>query len=428
MTLPEDHPLRYELSNELHARPFPVLAAPCHAVFLAIKRPENAAGRDKGLDRAHLVRLLDRFGTTHPKEGATHFFGQLGRHRIKWECHTEFVTYTVFVEGTMERPFDGAAYEVFPEDWLAEAPGRRLTSALVRVEETPSDEAEVGHRCAAWFEADSVAISRVLDDSAIVATDFRIDATGHTRIAVFTDPGTGRRRLGRVVQRLLEIETYKTMSMLGLPVARELGQRMNGLETQLAGLVSALTAREAEAEQALHELLEVSAELEHMLARNGYRFGATEAYATIVDQRIDVLRESRFRGRQTLREFMMRRFDPAMRTCTATRLRLEGLTARAERAGNLLRTRVDVERSAQNQKLLESMDRRADLQLRLQRTVEGLSVVAISYYGVSLASYALAPLAGRALGIDKAVLTGLLVLPVVAAVWWIVQRVRKSMH
>jgi uncharacterized membrane-anchored protein len=121
----------------------------------------------------------------------------------------------------------------------------------------------------------------------------------------------------------------------------------------------------------------------------------------------------------------MRRFDPAMRTVNSTERRLQSLTDRALRAGNLLRTRVDVERSAQNQDLLESMDQRAALQLRLQKTVEGLSVVAISYYAVNLMVYLAAPLAEQT-GLGKTWLTGMVVLPVVALVWWTVRRIRSA--
>ncbi len=158
-----------------------------------------------------------------------------------------------------------------------------------------------------------------------------------------------------------------------------------------------------------------------------FRFGATWAYQAIVDQRIAVLREERFKGRQTFYEFMMRRYDPAMRTVRSTETRLTTLVDRARRAGELLRTKVDVERSAQNQALLESMDKRADLQLRLQKTVEGLSVVAISYYAVSLVGYLAYPLA-ELVGMTKGALTALITLPVVGAVWYLVHRIRRSME
>jgi uncharacterized membrane-anchored protein len=91
-----DHPQRYPLVNELHARPFPTLRAPCHAVYIAIKEPSRAANRDRERDRAHLIGLLDRHGAPHPQQGATHYSGQIGRHVLKWESHTEFVTYSAF--------------------------------------------------------------------------------------------------------------------------------------------------------------------------------------------------------------------------------------------------------------------------------------------------------------------------------------------
>lgn len=421
-----DHPLRYELANELHARPFPSLTAPCSAAFLAIKQSEDAASRDRARDRAHLIALLDRYGAPHPQPGATHYFGKIGRHQLKWEQHTEFVTYTAFSESLSDRPFDPADFNVFPADWLDQAPGARVTSALIRVEPWTDKQVAV-NRFNEWFELESLAASRVLDDAAVMAGDFRIDPSGHLRFGVFVAPGTGARRIGRVVTRLCEIETYKSLSMLGFARAKELSARMGALDGRLTGLMDQMANEDSSAEETLTGLLRTSADLERMVARNSFRFGATAAYEAIVHDRIEVMREQRFDGRQTFYEFMMRRYDPAMRTVKSTENRLASMADRAIRAGELLRTRVDVERSAQNQKLLESMDTRADLQLRLQKTVEGLSVVAISYYAVSLATYATYPLAGL-LGLAKGQLTAALTLPVVAAVWWMLRRVQKKMH
>ncbi len=426
MTL-DDHPLRYALVNELHARPFPALEVPCQALYLAVKEPVDAANRDRGADRAHLLALLDRHGAAHPGPEATHFAARLGRHDLKWESHTEFVTYSAFTNGVSERPFDPHSTEVFPADWLAGAPGKRTAAVMVRVEALPEDLSGVMAKIDSWFVPESLACSWVLDECAIIAGDFQIDPAGHMRFAVFVRPGTGPRRIGRIVQRLCEIETYRAMSMLGLGRARELTGRLNALDPQLAGLASALADDHRASEATLHELLEISAELESLATRLSFRFGATGAYEAIVNQRIEVLRETRLMGRQTFGEFMRRRYDPAMRTVKSAERRLEQMSARAERAGELLSTRVDVERSAQNQKLLESMDRRADLALRLQHTVEGLSVVAISYYAVSLASYALLPVA-EALHWPKSALTAVLVPLVVAAVWVMIRWVRRAIH
>jgi len=229
------------------------------------------------------------------------------------------------------------------------------------------------------------------------------------------------------MQRLCEIETYKSMSMLGFARVRDLSPRMGVLETRMRAMIGDMTGGRKPAEETLPDLLDISAELEAMAAQASFRFGATEAYDRIVAQRIEVLREERFHGRQTFGEFMMRRYEPALRTVRSGEARLQALADRAQRAAELLRTRVDVERSAQNQALLASMDRRADLQLRLQKTVEGLSVVAISYYAVSLAGYLLYPLTG-VLGISKGMITAAGTLPVVALVWFLVRRIRAKFH
>jgi uncharacterized membrane-anchored protein len=290
----------------------------------------------------------------------------------------------------------------------------------------PEDEDEVTSHLEDWFVPESLACSRVVDGAAIVAGDFRIDLAGQMRFAVFVRPGTGARRVGRIVQRLCEIETYRAMSMLGLMRARRMSARLNEIDPKLSALVSGLDSAGQSPEATLHELLAISAELESQAVQVSFRFGATAAYEAIVNQRIEVLREVRIQGRQTFGEFMMRRYDPAMRTVKSAEARLRSMAERAQRAAELLRTRVDVERSAQNQKLLESMDKRADLQLRLQRTVEGLSVVAISYYAVNLATYAAYPLTDR-LNISKGVATAIATPLVILLVWAAVRRIRRQM-
>lgn len=422
----QDHPLRYALANELHARPFPKLKEPCQAAYLVLKPGRNAAARDRKADMAHLKALLDHYAAPHPEEGATHYFGQLGRFSLKWESHTEFVTYTVFTEGLDEPAFSGAAFAIFPETWLSQAPGLRVTSALIRVEPQADDEGIV-EKLQKWFVSESVAVSRVLDDDAVLAGDFRIDESGHMRFAVFARPRAGAQRIGRIVQRLCEIETYKAMAMLGFSRARDLSTEMGAIDPRLAALTDALVAEPDQTEASLAALLQISGELEALTAQSAFRFGATAAYETLVNQRIDVLREGRFEGRQTFAEFMLRRFDPAMRTVASTKARLEAMSGRAIRASDLLRTRVDVHRSAENKALLESMDRRADLQLRLQKTVEGLSIVAISYYAVNLAGNIALPIATN-LGLGDKVMKAALTPLVVFLVWLMVRQIRKKLE
>lgn len=421
-----DHPLRYALTGELHARPFPNIKAPQVVAFLAIKQAGDAAARDRdrGADMEHLIALLKHYGAPLPDKDATHYYGAMGRFHIKWEQHTEFVTYTAFGEDLSDRPFDPSEFDVFPSHWLAAAPGQRLTSSLLRLMPASAKPEEMLEQLREWFVPESLAAAQVLEGAAIVASDFRIDPAGHTRFAVFVPKQTGTRRIGRIIQRLLEIETYKTMSMLGFALTREIGGKVGKMDRQLSELMAKMSAQELKPEATLNALLDVSVELENVVAQTAFRFAGTAAYKAIVDERIAALRETRFEGRQGFGEFMMRRYEPAMRTVISMERRLERMSARALRASDLLRTRVDVERSAQNQSILESMDKRADLQLRLQHTVEGLSVVAISYYAVSLASYLLYPISEIS-GLSKGFLTALVTLPVVLLVWGAVRRVRK---
>ncbi|AXC50395.1 DUF3422 family protein [Paracoccus suum] len=422
-----DHPLRYELVNELHARPSPRLTAPLTVVFMAFKELRNAASRDRSADITHLATLAHRHGAPAPQPGAQHYAAQLGRYELAWESHTEFVTYAAFLPGLAPRPFDARVAEIFPAEWQQDAPGARLAALIVHVEHVPEDPAEIDTKLEAWFARDGLAAAQVMDGLAVVASDFRIDANGFMRFAIFVQPGSGAGRTGRVIQRLIDLEIYRSMSMLGLGRGRALSALLNRLDPRISTLMGGLAGETADPEAVLHDLLGVSAELEVAATDSSFRFGATRAYAAIVAERLASLRESRFFSRQTLSEFMDRRFAPAMRTVASTEARLNTMLDRTERASELLRTRVDVERSGASRDLLARMDRRADLQLRLQNTVEGLSVVAISYYAVGLLSYFLTPLAHR-IAVDKAVLTAGLVPVVVLAVWYAMRRIRRSLH
>lgn len=417
------HPDRVLLSNELHARPHPPITAPTRVAALALER----VGSDTGAELSHLIALLDHYGLPHPAPHARHMTVDLGRARLAWELHTEFVTYTLIEDGMLPDPFSARLFDLLPEAWQQSAPGRLLSSCLVRIEHAP-DLDTAADRIAAvsgdWFQPQSLAVSRVVDDAAVVASDFRLDPAGHIRFATIVLGKTGPQRIGRIVGRILEIETYKSLALLTLPIARQMFAELGGKEQDLERIVSRLAAGESTARDALDGLLNLSAEIERDMAQTAFRFTAAEAYGRLVHQRIDVLREVRCRGYQTFAEIMQRQFNPALRTCSSAWDRLQVLSQRLAQAADLLATRVSVQAGVQNREVLEKMDRRAELQLRLQETVEGLSVVAISYYGVNLAASLLAPLAGS-VGIGKPSLTAALVPVVVLTVWLAVRRIRQ---
>jgi uncharacterized membrane-anchored protein len=420
-----NHPLRHQLTNELHARPFIPLEGPARAAHIAFKQPKNAARRAPEEDFAHLKSFLERHGGPLPAADEQHYFHDFGRFRLKWERHTEFVSYTIFVDGLGDSPFDAAAAKHFPQDWLDEAPGLVVSAAHLYLE--PVEDARAAESrlitLADHFTAESLAAAFIGESEAMVCGDFRIHEDGFSRFAILVCGMPGARRLGRFAQRVLEVETYRAMAMLTLPVARTIAARLSLLDDELSDITARFEAQ-GDPSELLNRLTALSTEIEAMSAQSAFRFGAAGAYADIVDQRIEIMRESRVGGLQLFSEFMIRRFDPAMRTCRSAEKRLEELSKRAARAANLLRTRINLSLQKQNQKLLVSMNRRAGLQLRLQETVELLSFVAICYSGVSLLGLLLAPF-GASAGVDQTQMTAILVLPVIAAVALLAVWVRR---
>jgi uncharacterized membrane-anchored protein len=418
------HPDRIALSNELHSRPFPIWSAPSRAGSIAIERD----ARDPDADRDHLIALLDRYGAPHPAPNASHHAADLGKVHLKWERHSEFTTYTLFAEGVCETPFDASLFENLPKKWLEASVGRLLSSVLVHVEHVDSPDAALARMrdvARDWFHTEAMATSFVLDREAAIAGDFRLDARDNIRFAVFQIGSTGAHRMGRIVQRLIEIETYKAMAMLTLPIARDVFASLSDLDRELGAVVKEMIDERNDSKAELDRLLDISSRVESFSADTAFRFTAAEAYSALVYQRVNVLREERMAGYQLFSEFMMRRFEPAMRTCRSASGRLADISGRAARASRLLGTRVSVQATDQNRRVLEQMDKRAALQLRLQETVEGLSVVAISYYAVNLAVKLIEPIAAGFGFSSKWVGAGL-VIPVFLVVWVMVRRIRRT--
>jgi uncharacterized membrane-anchored protein len=233
-------------------------------------------------------------------------------------------------------------------------------------------------------------------------------------------------RLGRSVQRLLEIETYRMMALLTLPLAREVGAQLARAEQELAGLTANFGVAPKEREPVLlDELTRLAGQVEGLIARTQFRLSAATAYHEIVERRIAELREQPIPGLQTVGEFMGRRLTPAMQTCAWITRRLHSLSERIMRASNLLLTRVEFESEKQTKELLAAMGRRQKLQLQLQAAVEGLSVAAISYYIVGLVGYLAKGLKGAGVRIDPDVAVGVAVPIVVAALAFAVSRLHR---
>lgn len=412
-----EHAQRRVLAGEVHARPFDTLAAPLRASRIAV------LDSDPGAERAHLGALCRQYGAEPPGADADYCSRELGMYRLRWERHTEFSTYTVYRLGAADSGFAATALDEVPPAWAAALPGAVIAAMHLTVQQGEAS----SERLAELFDANTLIGSRVMGEAAVVWTDFRLHADGFAR-ALVCDLGMNQRQTGRLVQRLFEIETYRMMALLAFPLARRANGEIFRLDGELTAIISELAdpAATSTDRALLDRLTPLAAAAERLEAQTGLRLSAAKAYYAIVNQRIAELREARIQGVQTIAEFMDRRLAPAMKTCDSVAERQQILTRRTSRAGDLLRTRVDIALEEKNRDLLRSMDRRAQVQLRLQETVEGLSVVAISYYLLGLVGYAAkgAKAAGLPVNADAAVL---LALPAVVALVWVgVRRLRRA--
>ena len=422
--LPPQHPDRALLHNEVHARPPEALSGPLaltHIVMLA-----DAAGREAS--RAHLAALLRDHHLAPPDALCTHLRVDLGGWRLRWELHTEFVTWT-FSSPLADESFGqrepDTALQAVPQAWAAQLPGQCLSALHLWV--LPARSVPEGALLRHVLHEDSLVASTVADGYGEVYTDFCIHADGYSRMVLLAGSLTPR-RLGRLVLRLLEIETYRMAAMLGLPVARAAGQELALAEQELAALAEAIrSASRNDEPELLDRLTRLAGKVESQYAATHSRFSASRAYFELLDKRIQDIAESRLAGLQTIREFMDRRLSPARATCEWAARRQDALSQRVSRISHLLRTRVEIEQQQSSQALLATMNQRQGLQLKLQSTVEGLSVAAITYYIVGLVSY-LAK-GAQAFGWPLAPeTTAALAIPVVAAsVWWSLRRLHHRL-
>lgn len=397
MAVPANYALRHLLNDEVHARPFEALKAPERLSYLVLLRSEA----DEAAETAAMAELCTRHNAPPPAPGANHYRADFGVFRVRWERHTEFTRYTFMVSGPFDDPFAKPALERIPTDWLASLPGEILVAAhaAIQTSATSGGERLAEERVAErYFAGNAVVGSTIAGGAARAFTDFRIHTDGFSRYFVLDDK-LGTRQAGRMIQRLFEIDTYRMMASLALPAAREELPRLAVSERQLVEITEAMCAAgEPDEPLLLDRITRLAAEVERGISRTQSRFSASEAYFNLVRRRIEELREERIQGLQTFKEFTERRLAPAMNTCEAVAQQQTRLAERIGQTSQLLSTRVSITRERQNQALLASMNRRAQLQLRLQQTVEGLSVAAITYYTVGLVGY-LAK-AVKALGVD----------------------------
>ena len=373
------HPLREKLYNELHNRPFQSISNPAQLTHIAIQHQ----GKLKQQEHTFISLLCNRFQVSSPAETMPCFYQDFGLFSLRWERHLEYSTYTFIHQAPLtDQPFAKNAVDYVPNDWFQQMPGQIIAAVHLVIE--PNNINNTAHKVEQYFDNMPLIASAPVHSQANVWSSFKLHEDGFGRFLIYQQD-LSPEQLGRLVQQLLQLDTYRLMATLGLPLAQAINCELNQLDLQLQQVTTCIAlGTEQNDRELLTQVSTIAAKVEDFRSQSTYRFSATNAYYDVVLQRMEELKEEEIQGYMTMQEFLMRRITPAVKTCQTAANHLEDVSRRVTRASDLLRTRVEMVLQEQNQKLLKSMNRRAHVQMRLQQTVEGLSVAAISYYAIQL--------------------------------------------
>lgn len=374
------HPLRERLYNELHNRPFPSITTPAQLTHIAIQHQ----GELKQQEHEFISMLCDRFQVNSPAKSMPCFYQDFGLFSLRWERHLEYSTYTFIHQAPLtDQPFVKNAIDYVPSNWFEKMPGQVIAAVHLIIESENIDKART-HKVEKYFDHMSLVASAPVNSKAKVWSSFKLHEDGFGRFLIYQQDLSAAQS-GRLVQQLLQLDTYRLMATLGLPLAQAINSELNQLDLQLQQVTTSIALGTDKSDrELLTQVSTIAAKVEDYRSQSTYRFSATNAYYDVALQRMEELKEEEIPGYMTLQEFLMRRITPAVKTCQTASNHLEDISRRVTRASDLLRTRVEMVLQEQNQTLLKSMNHRAHIQMRLQQTVEGLSVAAISYYGMQL--------------------------------------------
>jgi uncharacterized membrane-anchored protein len=400
--------------GEIHSRPFPQISSSRVILHYAFMSEGGAS-----VANAVLAELCRSRGEAVPASGVRYHAIGWGKGNFRWESHSEFSSFTY--DGPAPRSFQGAINN-HPFGSGFTAPGSLISAT--RIEVRPLTVAS--RKLLSRFDPESLTITAIADGESLLATDFRQDENGMT-VFLLLEKNLPPSRIGSYTKTVIELDTYRTLTMLGLPLARSLSARLSRMEVELSRLTGAMKNIEVgESEELLNKINTIAAELETDAAASLFRFGASRAYGGIVEDRIEALGNKTMPGQISIGTYLDRSLPPALRTCASVENRQANLSRKLARIANLLRTKVEIEIESQNRNLLKSMNRRTELQLRLQKTVEGLSVAAVSYYVVGLFYYVMQAAESRLPdGISAKMLTGLFVPVAIFIIWMMVRAIRN---
>jgi len=426
----EEFALRRTLSDELHARAFHDFEGAgrfIRYVFLT--------DGDTGAILDYVNAFLDAAGRAPIPADNKFLRLDMDGYALRVEQHTEFMSVS-FVEkghrratGLLADAFDPGITHL-PLAWARGIPAPVFHAIWLEIGGKPP-RVLTPERMTAIMDSRAIASNHFSNGDAQLHFAFDIDAAGFSRIALFNQ-GISPNRMGRVVQRVVELETYRLLALLGFAAVRDNSRSLGSIERAVGSLTTDMAAQIKQVDGQVQQLLSVlsaqAADLEEIYSRTSYRLAATKAYEAILTDRIASLQFTRLEGFQGVRGFLGRRMTPALDSCRAFSARLSRLSERITRAGDLLQTQTEMIIQRQNRDLLRSMNARARHQLRLQQTVERLSIAAVTYYGVGLVGYLAKPLPLDEWHLDINLVKAAAVPAIAFLVWLAIRGVRAGLH
>jgi len=399
--LPADADIRNELNDEFHVHPYEPLTPPVRIITLVMLRTRDGRAQEV----THIQQLCTHFGHGLPVStmDRLYFDGFL----LKVESHQEFTRYKFIVSLDVEQgvePFADSPLSFLPQDWLAGLPGQLLVALDTMVLPYPeaidheqtvhkkTDHKTTDHQSlfaqyAGYFSADSLTASQIGRSKSLAMTDFQIRDNGMTRMLVFSRAELPA-QIGRLTYRLIDIETYRMLALVILPEAKRLLKELPLADMRLKDLTGAISGGgEMKDEQLMERLTTLAAEVENLIATHYRPFTIAQTRFDLVLQRLDELYEQPIGPQPTMGGFLQRRMQKARSTSDAAFNWLDQMAMRVSQASQSLRTRIDVNNASQNRGMLAAMNRRFQLQLRLQQAAELLSVAIFTYYSVNLLEY-----------------------------------------
>jgi uncharacterized membrane-anchored protein len=377
-----EHPARQSILAEVHARPYQSISAPARVNHLVFMLPNEQLEKA----RAHITVLADQAQFALQDSNANLIQFEWQHVRIRWEQHTEFVSYTFVSEADDVHEQASPAWSGIEPQWLADIPGQLLSATQADLLLGPTE--QVRSYAKSLAPERQLVGSLIADDQISLFGTFATNHQGTVRYVLGATADISRSRLGRYLQRVLEIETYRLMALMGLSHAQRASVTLANAEGELATLSSRLDKmKRSEEPEILDQITALATQVESIYATSYTRFSASSAYYELVNARVQELSERPIANLQSVEQFLGRRLTPAMQTCIWTNRRLDDLSRRIGNLSELLDTRVSLEQAEDQNELLETINKRQNAQLLLQSTVEGLSVAAITYYGSGIVSH-----------------------------------------